>query len=51
VHNDSYTSALHRSTTFKISQILKLNRSLANIKLQHYNEALEDAGKLTANAQ
>lgn len=34
-----------------MSQILKLNRSLANIKLQHYDEALEDAGKLTANAQ
>lgn len=34
-----------------MSQILKLNRSLANIKLQHYDEALEDAGKLTADAQ
>lgn len=34
-----------------MSQILQLNRSLANLKLRHYDEALEDAGKLTPKAQ
>ena len=34
-----------------MSQILKLNRSLVNLKLRHYDEALEDVGKLTADAQ
>ncbi|KAL2050079.1 hypothetical protein ABVK25_009689 [Lepraria finkii] len=34
-----------------MSQILKLNRSLVNLKLRHYNKALEDIGKLTADAQ
>ncbi|KAL9105021.1 MAG: hypothetical protein Q9163_000118 [Psora crenata] len=48
---ESYTSALHVSTTFEMSQTLKLNRSLVNLKLRRYDGALEDAGKLTADAQ
>ena len=34
-----------------MSQILQLNRSLANLKLRRYDEALEDVGKFTADAQ
>ena len=37
--------------TPQISHILQLNRSLANLKLRRYDEALEDAGKVTADAQ
>ena len=51
MHDDSYTLALHRSTTSEMSRIVKLNRSLANLKLHRYDEALEDAGKFTADAQ
>lgn len=51
MHDDSYTSAFHRSTAFEMSQILKLNRSLINLKLRHYDEILEDAGKFTADVQ
>lgn len=32
-------------------KILKLNRSLANLKLGYYDSALEDAGEFTADAQ
>ena len=51
MHDDSYTLALHRSTTAEMSHILQLNRSLANLKLRRYDEALEDAGKFTPDAQ
>ena len=51
MHDDSYTLALHRSKTSEMSRILQLNRSLANLKLRRYDEALEDAGKLTADEQ
>ena len=34
-----------------MSQILQLNRSLANIKLRRYDQALEDAGKLTTDGE
>lgn len=51
VHDDSYTLALRRSTTSEMSHILQLNRSLAHIKLRRYDEALEDAGKFSADAQ
>ena len=51
MHDDSYTLALRRSTTSEMSHILQLNRSLANLRLRRYDEALEDAGELTADAQ
>ena len=50
IFDNSYTLALHRSTTSEISDILHLNRSLVNIKLQRYDNALKDIG-LTADAQ
>ncbi|KAL8713675.1 MAG: hypothetical protein Q9220_002201 [cf. Caloplaca sp. 1 TL-2023] len=48
---ESYTLALHHSDTCEMSQILKLNRSLVNLKLRRYDEALEDVGELTGDTQ
>ena len=39
----SYTSALVSSSTIEMSRTLKLNRSMANLKLRRYDEALTDA--------
>ena len=42
----SYTRALHCPATTEEIQTIKLNRALANLKLQRYDEALADATDL-----
>ncbi|KAK4694738.1 hypothetical protein P7C71_g2891, partial [Lecanoromycetidae sp. Uapishka_2] len=41
-----YSQALEASTTAEESRVIKLNRSLANIRLGCYDQGLEDAGNL-----
>lgn len=43
--------ALNRTTTDEESRIIKLNRSLAHLKLGLYDKAIEDAGELNNDAQ
>ncbi|KAL2040023.1 hypothetical protein N7G274_007426 [Stereocaulon virgatum] len=46
-----YTQALRYSKTGDQSRMIKLNRSLANLKLGNYDQGLEDVGELTAAYQ
>ncbi|KAL8694772.1 MAG: hypothetical protein Q9218_000618 [Villophora microphyllina] len=48
---ESYTLALQASTSFEMSQVLKLNRSFVSLKLSRFDEALEDVGDCTANTR
>lgn len=49
--SNRYNKALQSLPTAEESRIIKLNRSLANLKLGRYDQALEDAGELTAEFQ
>ena len=40
----SYTKALHRAKTDEQRRVIQLNRSLANLRLGFYDQALQDAG-------
>lgn len=49
--SNRYNRALESLPTAEETRIIKLNRSLANLRLGRYDQALEDAGELTAKFQ